>query len=429
MRIIQRSVYLQKLINRRDNGMVKVITGVRRAGKSFLLFNLYYNYLLSTGVDEGHIIALDLDSDENRKYRDPDVLWEYLRSHITNETEMFYVFLDEVQFAISEEEMKSDEPIRLYGILNGLLHKRNVDVYVTVSNSKMLSIDVRTEFRGRGDEVRVLPLSFSEFMTAYEGSKYDGWEEYLTYGGLPFILSCKTEEQKAAYLKNLFEDTYVKDVVARYHLRENNCVASLVNSLASSVGSLTNPRKLADTLSDKDIRVSEHTIRDYLSFLEEAFLISRTSRYDIKGKRYIDSPFKFYFADVGLRNALLDFRQQEGVPPMENVIYNELLFRGFNVDVGVVSTRVRHSDGKQEQQQSEVDFVCNRGSQRFYIQSAFAIPDREKMEQEQYSLVHINDYFKKIIVTQKNVKPWYNEKGILIIGILEFLLDPNSLDI
>ncbi len=427
MQTIQRKI-LQKLIDRKENGLIKIITGVRRAGKSFLLFNLYYNYLLSIGVNKDHIIALDLDSEENKQYRNPDVLWEYLLSRITDQTEMFYVFLDEVQFAISDAEMKSDEPIRLYGILNGLLHRQNVDVYITGSNSKMLSSDVRTEFRGRGDEVRVYPLSFSEFMSAYDGDKYDGWRDYLTYGGLPYILSCKTDEQKASYLSNLFENTYIKDVVDRHHLRGENCLDPLVNILASNVGSLTNPRKLADTFSSKGIKVSEHTIRDYIAYLEESFLLSRATRYDIKGKKYIDSPFKFYFTDIGLRNVRLNFRQQEETHLMENVIYNELLQRGFHVDVGIISTRVKHPDGRQEQKQTEVDFVCNRGSSRFYIQSAFAIPNQDKMEQEQYSLVHIDDYFKKIIVTQSNVKPWHNEKGILIIGILDFLLDPNSLE-
>lgn len=429
MRSIKRDIYLQKLIDRKENGLVKIVTGIRRCGKSYLLFRLYYDYLLSIGVDENNIIALDLDDDRNRQYRDPDKLSEYLYSRIANKSEMYYILLDEVQFAISDAEYKGAEPMRLYGILNGLIRLQNADVYITGSNSKFLSSDIRTEFRGRGDEVRVYPLSFSEFMSAYDGNRYDGWKDYFNYGGLPFILSCRTDEQKSAYLSDLFDNVYLRDVIERHKLRGDNCLDALVNILASSVGSLTNPKKLSDTFGSNGIKVSENTIRAYLDHLRDSFLISKAERYDIKGKKYIDSPFKFYYTDVGLRNSRLNFRQQEENHIMENIIYNELLIRGFNVDVGIVSMRFKDPDGKQTQKQTEVDFVCNKGSQRYYIQSAFAIPDREKMEQEQNSLVHIDDHFKKIIIVKDDIKPWRNEKGVLIMSVFDFLLDPDSLEL
>jgi hypothetical protein len=428
MKEIQRDLYLQKLIARKENGLIKIITGIRRCGKSYLLFNIYRDYLLSLGVDEKHIIALNLDDDRNRQYRNPDNLSDYLYSKITNDKEMFYILLDEVQFVISNEEVKSGEPIRLYGILNGLIRMRNVDVYVTGSNSKFLSSDVKTEFRGRGDEIRVHALTFAEYMSAYSGNKYEGWKDYYNYGGLPFILSCSTDEQKSKYLNDLFDNVYLKDIIERYHLHERNCIDTLVNILASSIGSLTNPKKLSDTFASNGLKISEHTISSYISYMQDAFLISKAERYDIKGKKYINSPFKFYYTDVGLRNSRLNFRQQEENHIMENIIYNELLVRGFNVDVGIVNVRIRNN-GVQEQKQTEVDFVCNKASQRYYIQSAFAIPDNQKMEQEQYSLTHINDHFKKIIVVKDDIKPWRNEKGVLIVGILDFLLNPNSLEL
>ena len=429
MKTINRDLYLQKLIDRKENGLIKVISGIRRCGKSYLLFTIFRNYLLSLGIDENHIIALDLDDDKNKEYRNPDKLSEYLYSKITNKTDMFYILLDEVQFAISNEELKNNEPTRIYGILNGLMRLENIDVYITGSNSKFLSTDIKTEFRGRGDEIKIYPLSFLEYMSAYNGNKYDGWKDYFNYGGLPLILSCKSDEQKSSYLANLFENVYLKDIVERNHLKMDNCLDTLVNILASSVGSLTNPKKLADTFESHKIKVSEHTIREYISYLQDAFLINKAQRYDIKGKKYIDSPFKFYYIDLGLRNCRLNFRQQEENHIMENIIYNELLIRGFNVDVGIVYKRIKNSVGTQEQKQTEVDFVCNKGSQRYYIQSAFAIPNQEKMEQEQNSLININDHFKKIIIVKDDIKLWRNDNGVVIMSIFDFLLNPNSLEL
>ncbi len=429
MKTIKRDTYLQKIIDRKENGLIKIITGIRRSGKSFLLFKLFKPYLISIGVQEDHIITLDLDNDKNKDYRDPDKLSDYLYSHITNETDKFYILLDEVQFAISDDELKGKVPVRLYGILNGLLRLENVDVYITGSNSKLLSSDIKTEFRGRGDEIRVYPLSFSEYMSAYEGDKYDAWRDYFTYGGLPQILSCVTEEQKTQYLNDLFENVYIKDVVERNNLHNNSNLETLVSILASCVGSLSNPKKLADTFTSNGIKISEPTVKSYIEYLMHSFLINKAERYDIKGKKYIDSPFKYYFVDSGLRNARLNFRQQEENHIMENIIYNELLIRGYSVDVGIVYTRKKDKNGKQSQVATEVDFVCNKGSQRYYIQSAFSIPDEDKMNQEQASLVHIDDHFKKIIVVKDNIRLWRNEKGVLIINILDFLLNPNSLDI
>ncbi len=429
MKPIQRNGYLQKIIDRKENGLIKIITGIRRSGKSYLLFKLYKPYLLSIGVPEDHIVTLQLDSDKNAKYRNPDKLSEYLYSRITNSNEPFYILLDEVQFTISEEELKGNAPIRLYGILNGLLQLENVDVYVTGSNSKFLSSDIKTEFRGRGDEIRVYPLSFAEYFSAYDGDKYDAWRDYVTFGGLPHILDCKTEEQKSAYLTDLFTNVYIKDVVERNNLHNDTCLETLVSILASYVGSLSNPKKLADTFASNGIKISEPTIKSYIEHLINAFLINKSERYDIKGKKYINSPFKYYFVDSGLRNARLNFRQQEENHIMENIIYNELLIRGFNVDVGIVYTRTKDKNGKQAQTQTEVDFVCNKGSQRYYIQSAFSIPDEEKMNQEQASLIYIDDHFKKIIIVKDNIRLWRNEKGIVIINILDFLLNPNSLDL
>ncbi len=429
MKMIKRDNYLQKIIDRKENGLIKIITGIRRSGKSYLLFKLFKPYLISIGVPEDHIITLELDDDNNKEYRNPDKLSEFLYSRITNKEEMFYILLDEVQFAISEEELKGNEPIRLYGILNGLLRLENVDVYITGSNSKLLSSDIKTEFRGRGDEIRVYPLSFAEYFSAYNGDKHDAWRDYVAYGGLPHILACKTEEQKSQYLIDLFDNVYIKDVVERNKLHNNTCLDTLVNILASCIGSLSNPKKLANTFASNGIKISEPTIKSYIEHLINSFLINKAERYDIKGKKYIDSPFKYYFVDSGLRNARLNFRQQEENHIMENIIYNELLIRGFNVDVGIVYTRHKDKDGKQSQVQTEVDFVCNKGSQRYYIQSAFSIPDEEKMNQEQASLIHIDDYFKKIIIVKDNIRLWRNEKGIVIINILDFLLNPNSLDL
>lgn len=417
MEQIQRDLYLNRLIERRKNGMIKVITGIRRCGKSYLLFRLYAQYLLDSGVEPSKILKIPLDDDDFEELHDSKKLSAYIKERI-NEEGMWYVFLDEVQLCKNFE-----------AVLNGLNRRDNVDIYVTGSNSKFLSSDVLTEFRGRGDEVRVYPLSFAEYVSAYQGDRADAWLDYYTYGGLPLILSRKTDELKAGYLVNLCRELYLKDIENRYNLRGNNVMSALLDVLASAVGSLSNPTKLAHTFSSNGIPVSDKTIGAYIDYLLDAFFISKAQRYDIKGKRYIASPFKYYFTDVGLRNAQLNFRQQEENHIMENIIYNELLVRGFRVDVGVVTHAEKNAAGKVVHKRLEVDFVCNRGNRRYYIQSAFAIPDREKMAQEQNSLLRIDDSFKKIIVVKDKIKLWRNERGIVIMGIMDFLLTPNSLDL
>lgn len=428
MKLIERKRYLDELIAKKENGSIKIITGIRRCGKSFLLFEIYYNYLRSLGIDEEHIITLALDDDANREYRDPDNLSEYLRSKIIDKENMYYILLDEVRFAISEEELKKGDQIRLYGVLNGLLRLRNVDIYVTGSNSKFLSSDVLTEFRGRGDEVRVMPLSFSEFFSVYDGDKYDAFEEYSTYGGLPPVLARSSDKEKSKYLSDLLHNLYIKDVIERNKLQGDVIMESIVDILASAVGSLTNPPKLANTFSSNQLKTNANTISVYIEHLRNAFILDRAERYDVKGKKYISSPYKYYFTDIGIRNSKLNFRQQEQTHIMENIIYNELVVRGYNVDVGVVDYFATDDKGKRVLIHSEVDFVCNMGSQRYYIQSAFSIPDEEKMKQEQASLDHIGDSFKKIIIVQDHIKSWRNEKGYLIMNIWDFLLDENSLD-
>lgn len=417
MEQIQRDLYLNRLIERRENGMIKVITGIRRCGKSYLLFRLYDQYLLDSGVVPSRILKIPLDDDDFEELHDSKKLSAYIKERI-NEEDMWYVFLDEVQLCKNFE-----------AVLNGLNRRDNVDIYVTGSNSKFLSSDVLTEFRGRGDEVRVYPLSFSEYVSAYQGDRSDAWIDYYTYGGLPLILSRKTDELKAGYLINLCRELYLKDIENRYNLRGNNVMSALLDVLASAVGSLSNPTKLAHTFSSNGISVSDKTIGAYIDYLLDAFFISKAQRYDIKGKRYIASPFKYYFTDVGLRNAQLNFRQQEENHIMENIIYNELLVRGFQVDVGVVTHAEKNTAGKVVHKRLEVDFVCNRGNRRYYIQSAFAIPDREKMAQEQNSLFRIDDSFKKIIVVKDKIKLWRNDRGVVIMGIMDFLLTPNSLDL
>lgn len=417
MELIKRDLYLNRLIERRENGLIKVVTGIRRCGKSYLLFKLYYQYLLDSGVDASKIITVPLDDDDYEELRDSKKLSMYIKQCVTGDS-TWYVFLDEVQLCKGFE-----------AVLNGLNRRENLDIYVTGSNSKFLSSDVLTEFRGRGDEVRVYPLSFSEYMSAYPGDKYDAWIDYYTYGGLPLILSRKTDELKAKYLIDLCKELYLKDIEDRYNLRADNVMAALVNILASAVGFLTNPTKLANTFRSNGIKVSDKTVGAYIVYLMDAFFISKAERYDIKGKKYIASPFKYYFTDVGLRNGQLNFRQQEENHIMENIIYNELLIRGFNVDVGVVEHSERDDNGKAIRKRLEVDFVCNRGNQRYYIQSAFAIPDSDKMKQEKNSLVRIGDSFKKIIVVKDRIKLWRNEEGIVVMGIMDFLLNPNSLDL
>lgn len=426
---IKRDNYLKKLIRKRNNGLIKVITGIRGCGKSYLLFNLYYDYLIKEGVSEDCIISVPLDDDDYIDYCDPRKLSEYIKSRITDSKKQYYVFIDEAQYAITREEMKNpDVPIRLYGVLNSLLRKKNVDVYVTGSNSKFLSSDILTEFRGRGDEIHIAPLSFSEYFPASGKEQSEAWQEYLFYGGLPHILAEPDNESKEAYLERLTSEIYVRDIVERYEIREAASMETLMKVIASAIGSLTNAQKISDTFnSNGDKLVSMPTISNYLKYLMESFLIQKSERYDIKGRKYIGTPSKYYYTDLGLRNALLNFRQFEETHLMENTIYNELIYRGYNVDVGVVEIRI-DENGKKVRRQLEVDFVVNQGSKRYYIQSAYALPNQEKIEQEQASLVKIPDSFKKIIITGGNAPVWRNDHGITIMGLFEFLLNENSLD-
>lgn len=426
---IKRDLYLNQLIDKQGNGMIKIITGIRRCGKSYLLFDLFRKHLLSSGVKEEQIISISLDDDDNIPLQNPSTLSQYIKSKITKDKEQFYLLIDEAQLAITEEEYKGKGMIRLYGILNSLLKHHNVDVYITGSNSKFLSSDILTEFRGRGDEIRIHPLSFAEFMSVYNGDSYSGYKEYSLYGGLPYITTCKNDTEKTKYLNNLFKNTYIKDIIERNNLKGDIVMDTLVDILSSDTATLTNPTKLANSFVSHSIKTNANTISSYIDYLIDAFIISKTQRYDIKGKRYIGSPFKYYFEDIGLRNTRLNFRQVEPTHIMENILYNELIMRGFLVDIGVVEKYEKNSKGQNTVSLLEVDFVCNKGSQRYYIQSAYSIPDAEKMSQEQASFDKINDSFKKIIVVQDNVHPWHNEKGYLIINILDFLLNPNSLEL
>lgn len=415
---IKRDRYLNLLISKKHNGLIKVITGMRRCGKSYLLFTLFKDYLLSEGIEKSHIIEIAFDAYENKQYRDPDVLYPYLKEQIKDDG-MYYVLLDEVQL-LGEFE----------AILNSLTRMKNVDVYVTGSNARFLSKDVITEFRGRGDEVHMYPLSFAEFMSVYPGTKQDGWNEYMLYGGLPLVLSFTTPDQKIAFLKSLFEETYISDIVGRHNIRNKAELEELLNILSSAIGSLTNPEKLAATFrSAKNKKISSNTIKKYIDYLCDSFLIDSAVRYDVKGKKYIDTPVKYYFTDMGLRNARLNFRQLEETHSMENIIFNELKIRGFNVDVGVIIQYDTNEKGNSIRKQLEIDFVCNKGSKRYYIQSAYAIPDQAKMEQEQRSLMLTGDFFKRIIITKDTPAPYYNENGVLIMSVYDFLLNENSLDI
>lgn len=414
---IKRDYYLNKLITKKHNGLIKVITGIRRCGKSYLLFTLFRNHLTKSGVADDHIIEIPFDSFENKKYRDPEILYPYVKEQIADDG-MYYILLDEVQLL---DEFES--------VLNGFMRMKNVDVYVTGSNARFLSKDIITEFRGRGDELHIQPLSFAEFMSAYDGNKYDGWNEYVLYGGLPPVVLLRTAEQKIELLKSLFQETYINDIISRHSVKHRDEFEELINILASAIGSLTNPKKLTDTFKSKKNKViSSNTIKSYLDYLCDAYVVSRATRYDIKGKKYIDTPQKYYFSDVGIRNACINFRQLEENHTMENVIYNELIARNFNVDVGIITATGKDNDGKSVRKQLEVDFVCNKGSKRYYIQSAFSIPDREKMEQESNSLLRIDDSFKKIIVVKDLPAPTYTENGILVISVYDFLLNSNSLD-
>ena len=413
MQTVKRDLYLQKLINRKENGLIKVVTGIRRCGKSYLLDPIFKEYLLDSGVSEDHIIKMELDKRENAKYLDPDELDKYIRSKIIDE-KMYYIILDEIQLVPKFES-----------VLNGFLYEKNMDVYVTGSNSKFLSSDIITEFRGRSDQIRVFPFSFKEFYSNYSEDKFAAWDEYVMYGGMPLILERKTEEDKALYLKSLFSQTYIKDIIERNNIQRIDVLDTIINIMASSVGSLTNTKKIYDTFISKGQKdVSLNTINSYVNNIEDTYIVNKSERYDIKGKKYISTPAKYYFIDVDLRNDRLNFRQVEETHLMENIIYNELISRGYNVDVGVVE--IREGDVRK---QLEIDFVCNLGSKRYYIQSALSLPDREKTVQEERPLLHIDDNFKKIIIVKGSFKPWYSEEGILILSIFDFLLDEKSLDI
>ena len=411
---IKRDYYLNKLIQHKKNGLVKIVTGVRRCGKSYLLFQLFRDHLLESGIKDDHIISIALDDYGNRQLLDPDELYRYVKSRIADD-EDHYILLDEIQLVKDFES-----------VVNGFLHIPNTDVYVTGSNSKFLSSDVVTEFRGRGDEIRIFPLNFSEFYSAYGGNFNDAWLMFCNYGGMPLCLSMQTQADKAKYLTNLFEATYLADIINRNKLRGNVEINELTDILASSIGSLTNPLKLSNTFaSTKSVKLSANTISAYLGYLQDAFLIEKTLRYDIKGKKYINTPAKYYFVDMGLRNARLAFRQQEYTHIMENVIYNELRSRGYSVDVGIVETVSKESDAW-VRKPLEVDFVVNLGNRRYYIQSAYDIPSEEKMQQEQASLLSINDAFRKIVIVNRPILSGYNEQGILMLSLSDFLLDPEK---
>lgn len=414
----KRQKYMDALVERMHNGMIKVVTGIRRSGKSYLLFNLFVRYLMQQGTAMDHILTMQLDRWDMRRYRDPDMLLSWIHEHMTDEGD-YYILLDEVQFLDHFEE-----------VLNSLLYESHVDVYVTGSNSKFLSNDILTAFRGRGDEIHVYPLTFSEFMEQYDGDMYHGWADYATYGGLPQVASMKTEQQKITYLQSLFKETYLKDILERHKLKYPEGMEDLVNVLASSIGTLMNPTKILATFQSRfHSKLSLNTIRQYINFLEEAFLIQKAVRYDVKGRKYIDTPVKYYFEDVGLRNARLDFRQVEETHLMENIIYNELRCRGYLVDIGVVNRRILDEEsGRMLSRQLEVDFIASLGNKRYYIQSAFRLPDEEKIRQEKASLLALSDGFKKIILVKDVMRPRRGDDGILIMSVFDFLLYPHGLD-
>ncbi|MBR6934230.1 MAG: ATP-binding protein [Clostridia bacterium] len=413
---IKRDIYLERLIRREKNGLIKIVTGIRRCGKSYLLFNLFHNYLLDKGVPENHIIEIALDDRSNKDLRDPDNMLQFVKERIIDK-ETYYIILDEVQLLFEFED-----------VLNSFIHIRNADVYVTGSNSRFLSSDLITEFRGRGDEVRIYPLAFREYCSVYEGNVDEAWDDYFTYGGLPLILSRETPEEKAEYLMSLFQKVYLSDIIDRHKVRNREELDELVDILSSAVGSLTNPLKLANTFKTvKKKVISDKTLKKYMDYLMDAFLVSKAVRYDIKGRKYIGSPAKFYFEDVGLRNARLNFRQMEENHIMENIIYNELRIRGYHVDVGLVEQFGKNRENKTTKKQLEVDFVVTRGSEKYYIQSAFALNTQDKKEQEERSLNAIGDSFKKIIIVRDNIKVRRNDQGIVTIGVRDFLLNENSL--
>lgn len=414
---IKRQTYLSEIIKRKQNGLVKVITGIRRCGKSYLLNTLFKNYLLESGVEKDHIIEMAFDLYDNIEYRDPKVFYPWMKEQIKDD-QVYYILLDEVQM-LGE----------FISVLNGLAAKKNCDVYVTGSNAKFLSKDIVTEFGGRGDEVHMYPLSFSEFMSVYDGNKYDGWNEYITYGGIPLVVLADTEEQKVALLENLFKETYLSDIVKRYNVRNVGEMDALLNILSSAIGALTNPNKLQKTFkSVNNSKITSTTITKYIEYLEDSFLIEEANRYDIKGKKYIGTPMKYYFMDLGLRNSKINFRQIELIHSMENVIYNELRMRGYSVDVGNLTIIEKGKDGKTAKKQIEVDFICNKGFKKYYIQSAYSLENEEKMKQEIRPFLKINDSFKKIVITSNTPKPFYTDEGILMMNVFDFLLSPDSLE-
>ena len=426
--VVRRDVYLNRIISKMGNGLIKVITGIRRCGKSFLLFNLFHDYLIEIGIEEKQIISIALDDDLFVKYRNPDELSKYIRGKIVN-SDMYYILIDEVQYAITNDELKNPENIKLYNVLNGLMRLRNVDIYVTGSNSKMLTKDVMTAFRGRGDEVKIYPISFKEYYFFVGGDKSDAYEEYALYGGMPLVLTKNSDAEKVNYLQALFTEVYFKDIAERYDIELPDVLSELTDDLCSSVGSLTNANKISNTLRTvKNIKVSSTTVSNYLNYLIESFLFSNAKRYDIKGKKYFEYPSKYYCTDIGLRNARLNFRQQEETHIMENIIYNELLCREYSVDVGVVEI-VETNAGKRTKKQCEIDFVVNRGLKKYYIQSALSVSEQTKLETELRPLKNTKDFFKKIIITKTSMRPWTDEDGILHLGLYEFLLNENSLEL
>lgn len=432
--MIERKKYLDKLVSKKENGLVKVITGIRRCGKSFLLFNIYRNYLLSVGVDEDCIIQLELDDDENVQYRNPLELGKYIRGLTTDKSRTYYVFLDEIQKVVTIQNPYIEgveDKIGFVDVVLGLMKQENIDLYITGSNSKMLSSDILTEFRGRGDEIRVNPLSFEEFYSAFTGDKRDAWEEYYTYGGLPLIMKKQGHEEKAKYLQGLYDKIYLSDIMEKNKVvYEKAVLDDLLNIVSSSIGSLTNPSNIAKTFkSVRHINISEETVSRYLDYFIDAFMLYKAERYDVKGRKYIGSPMKYYFCDVGLRNARLNFRQQEENHIMENIIYNELCYREFSVDVGVVEVCYKDENNKSKRSQLEIDFIANKGSKRYYIQSALSVADEEKRIQETRSLKKVGDSFKKIVVVKDRIIPRYDEDGVMYIGIEQFLLDQNSMEI
>lgn len=415
--MIKRDLYLKRLIDRMDNGSIKVITGIRRCGKSVLLFDIFAEHLKSVGIDDAHILKYALDDIKMRKFRDPEKLYDDITAKLVDQGR-YYLLLDEIQFVDDFSEL-----------MNSLIRLKNVDTYVTGSNSRFLSSDILTEFRGRGDEVRVYPLSFSEFYSAKGGDKYEAWDEYHLYGGMPALFERVSDEQRSEYLRSLMSKVYLSDIVERNHVQYPDEMDSIVDYLCSAIGSLTNPKKISDTLkSIKGKSISDVTAKNYLGYLTDAFLFDSAKRYDVKGKKYFETPLKYYMADVGLRNARLNFRQMEENHIMENVIFNELKVRGYSVDVGVVESK-ETIDGKRKLKQLEIDFVANKGSKKYYIQSAYEMPTEEKLKQEKRSLLKLRDSFKKIIVVKDNIRPQIDENGIVTMGIINFLLDQNSLDL